>query len=111
MHTPTGEGAWYAVHTKPKQENRALENLQNQGFECFLPLLEIEKVRRGKVQTVMKRGRGKANHLRELARGDERTVRLGDHKNTIEGKSAHVGKRVRDADAAHGFHRMNKKPG
>lgn len=53
MHTTTGEGAWYAVHTKPKQENRALENLQNQGFECFLPLLEVEKVRRGKVQKVV----------------------------------------------------------
>ena len=53
MITPTGEGAWYAVHTKPKQENRALENLQNQGFECFLPLLEVEKIRRGKVQKVV----------------------------------------------------------
>ena len=53
MTTPTGEGAWYAVHTKPKQENRALENLQNQGFECFLPLLEVEKIRRGKVQKVV----------------------------------------------------------
>ena len=49
--------------------------------------------------------------LRELARGDERTVRLGDHKNTIEGKSAHVCQCVRNANAAHGFHRMNKKPG
>ncbi len=53
MNTPAGEGAWYAVHTKPKQENRALENLQNQGFECFMPLLEIEKIRRGKVQKVV----------------------------------------------------------
>ena len=53
MTTPTGEGAWYAVHTKPKQENRALENLQNQGFECFLPFLEVEKIRRGKVQKVV----------------------------------------------------------
>jgi transcriptional antiterminator RfaH len=38
------------VHTKPRQEARALENLQNQGFVCFMPMLEVEKVRRGKVQ-------------------------------------------------------------
>ncbi len=68
-------------------------------------------VRRGQMQAVMQGGRGKANHLRELACRYERTVRLGDHKNTIEGKSAHVGQRVRDADTAHRFHRMNKKPG
>lgn len=48
----TFEGAWYAVHTKPKQEARALENLENQGFSCFLPLLDVEKMRRGKVQRV-----------------------------------------------------------
>ena len=37
-------------------------------------------VRRGKVQNRREAGRGKANHLRELACGDKRTVRLGDHK-------------------------------
>jgi transcriptional antiterminator RfaH len=53
MHATPDDGAWYAVHTKPKQEKRALDNLQFQGFECFLPLLEVEKVRRGKVQRVI----------------------------------------------------------
>lgn len=28
---------WFVIHTKPRQENRALENLQQQGFSCFLP--------------------------------------------------------------------------
>ena len=45
--------AWYVVHTKPRQETRALENLQNQGFECFLPLLRVEKIRRGRLQKVI----------------------------------------------------------
>lgn len=53
MHATLDDTAWYAVHTKPKQEKRALENLEFQGFECFLPLLEVEKVRRGKVQRVV----------------------------------------------------------
>jgi transcriptional antiterminator RfaH len=29
---------WFAVFTKPRQENIALEHLERQGFECFLPL-------------------------------------------------------------------------
>ena len=36
---------WYIVHTKPRQEKCALENLQRQGFECYLPTLPCEKLR------------------------------------------------------------------
>lgn len=35
---------WYLIFTKPRQEYRALENLQYQGFECYLPLLLSETV-------------------------------------------------------------------
>ncbi len=38
---------WYLVHTKPKQEKCALENLQRQGFQCYLPTLPSEKLRQG----------------------------------------------------------------
>jgi transcriptional antiterminator RfaH len=48
----TNHPAWYVVHTKPRQEARALENLQNQGFNCFLPTLQVQKLRRQKVQTI-----------------------------------------------------------
>ena len=48
----TSHQAWYVVHTKPRQEARALENLQNQGFKCFLPLLQVQKLRNQKVQTI-----------------------------------------------------------
>jgi transcriptional antiterminator RfaH len=48
----TNNTAWYVVHTKPRQETRALENLQNQGFNCFLPIMQVQKVRNQKVQTV-----------------------------------------------------------
>lgn len=34
---------WFVVHTKPRQEHRALENLQRQGFTCFLPTLAKKK--------------------------------------------------------------------
>ena len=39
--------AWYVVHTKPRQEARALVNLENQGLECFLPTLTVDRLRHG----------------------------------------------------------------
>jgi hypothetical protein len=30
---------WHVVHTKPRAEARALENLERQGFEVFLPMI------------------------------------------------------------------------
>lgn len=44
---------WYAVHSRPKQEQRALENLQNQGYEAWLPMIAVEKLRRGRVTEVI----------------------------------------------------------
>jgi transcriptional antiterminator RfaH len=44
---------WYLVHTKIRQERVALDNLQRQGFECFLPQIWVEKLRRGALQVVL----------------------------------------------------------
>jgi transcriptional antiterminator RfaH len=38
---------WHVIHTKPRQEQRALLNLQQQGYTCYLPLLATEKLCRG----------------------------------------------------------------
>ncbi|MEN9764019.1 MAG: transcription/translation regulatory transformer protein RfaH, partial [Pseudomonadota bacterium] len=38
--------AWYLVHTKPRQEDIALMNLERQGYTCYLPRLSVEKARR-----------------------------------------------------------------
>jgi len=43
-----GKPNWYVVVSKPRQEKTALENLQYQGFECFLPLAENPYQRRKK---------------------------------------------------------------
>jgi transcriptional antiterminator RfaH len=43
---------WYLIHTKPRLEQCALENLQNQGYDCFLPIIRVEKLRRGKLVEV-----------------------------------------------------------
>lgn len=38
--------SWYVVHTKPRQESRALLNLERQGYECFLPTITKKKLGR-----------------------------------------------------------------
>lgn len=44
--------AWYLVHTKPRQEEIALTNLERQGYPCYMPRLNVEKIRRGKALIV-----------------------------------------------------------
>ena len=44
--------SWHLVHTKPRGEVRSLENLERQGFEVFLPMITLQKVRRGKLTSV-----------------------------------------------------------
>jgi len=43
---------WYLIHTKPRQESVALTNLSRQGFECYLPMLQVEKIRQRKTVLV-----------------------------------------------------------
>ncbi len=43
---------WYLVHTKPRQERCALDNLQCQGYECYFPTMPAEKLRYGKLGVV-----------------------------------------------------------
>ncbi len=43
---------WYVVHTKPRQETRALVNLERQGFHCFLPTIPKKRVSRKAFEVV-----------------------------------------------------------
>lgn len=43
----TNEKHWYLVQCKPRQDFRALEQLQNQGYQCLLPTQQIERLRNG----------------------------------------------------------------
>jgi transcriptional antiterminator RfaH len=42
-----GGPRWYVVQCKPREERRALENLERQQFLCYLPTLSVEKLRQG----------------------------------------------------------------
>ena len=39
---------WYLAYCKPKEEARARAHLEAQGIESYYPMVEIEKLRRGK---------------------------------------------------------------
>ena len=43
---------WYVIYTKPRQELRALLNLEQQGYQCYLPLIAVEKLHRGKLSVI-----------------------------------------------------------
>ena len=38
---------WFLIQAKARQERRAAEHLENQGYTCFLPEIRCEKVRQG----------------------------------------------------------------
>ena len=44
----TSAPAWYLVQAKPRQESVALDHLQRQGYEAYLPIRRAEKIRRGR---------------------------------------------------------------
>ena len=45
--------SWYLVHTKPRQENLAQENLERQGYETYLPRIYQTRRRNGRhVKTI-----------------------------------------------------------
>lgn len=46
-------GCWHLVYTKPQQEEVALQNLERQGYECYLPRLRVERLRRRKLEAVV----------------------------------------------------------
>lgn len=49
MPDATGK-QWYLIQCKPRQDMRALENLERQGYQCLLPTHEVERLQKGKLQ-------------------------------------------------------------
>lgn len=45
--------AWYLVHCKPRQDERAEEHLIRQGYTCYRPRLRRERVVAGRRQSVV----------------------------------------------------------
>lgn len=45
--------SWYLIHSKPREEYRAFDNLENQGFELFMPLMQSYKLKKGRQAKVV----------------------------------------------------------
>jgi len=45
---PASQPRWYVIQCKLREEVRALEHLERQGFACYLPTLNLEKLRHGR---------------------------------------------------------------
>ena len=44
--------SWYVLHSRPRQETRAVEHLTRQGYHIYYPTIQVRKKRRGKVVEV-----------------------------------------------------------
>ncbi len=44
---------WYLLHSKPRQEFRSAQELENQGYQVFVPIIESEKIKANKIQSVI----------------------------------------------------------
>ncbi|MBK1727459.1 transcription/translation regulatory transformer protein RfaH [Halorhodospira neutriphila] len=44
---------WYLIHSKPRQEEKARWNLDQQGFRCYLPYIRVRRRRRGRYETLV----------------------------------------------------------
>jgi transcriptional antiterminator RfaH len=43
---------WQVIYTKPKQEQKATEHLENQGVEVYCPKIQLEKIVKGQVKDI-----------------------------------------------------------
>lgn len=50
--TETPASAWYLLQCKPRQDARAQEHLDRQGFECFAPTIAREALSGGRLKRV-----------------------------------------------------------
>ena len=41
------QAQWYVIQSKPRQEAKACQELEKQGYQVFLPTIQVEKVQGG----------------------------------------------------------------
>ena len=44
--------SWFVIHTKPNEEKKALVNLINQKFTCYMPMYSKEKINKNKIKII-----------------------------------------------------------
>jgi len=48
MDTLSKRPHWYVIQSRPREDERALEHLERQGFECYRPMRRVERRRQGR---------------------------------------------------------------
>lgn len=48
MSDSSSQPQWYLIQCKPREDQRALENLERQGFQCYRPIHYVERMQRGR---------------------------------------------------------------
>src|SRR5690348_6775960 len=51
MDTSSKRPHWYVIQCKTREDCRALEHLERQGYACYRPTLSVEKLRHGRRST------------------------------------------------------------
>ena len=44
--------SWFVIHTKPNEEKKALANLINQEFTCYMPMYSKEIINQNKIKII-----------------------------------------------------------
>lgn len=118
--TDFDDTGWYVLQCKPREEQRALEHLGNQGFTAFAPTCLVRRRRQGGARTVseplfpgytfvrLSLTHG-AWHVLRSTRGVRQLVRFGTHVPRLPDA---VIERLRSVDGlALGAHRAPFQPG
>ena len=114
--------AWYLIYTKPQQERVALDNLQRQGYEAYLPLIRNRKRRHSRYVQVVEAmfPRYLFVHLSDETDnwapirstiGVSNLVRFGMHAARVPGDLIELLEARADADGVHALHTREPRPG
>lgn len=47
------DASWYLLQSKPRSEFKAAQELENQGYEVFLPVIEAQKIKANRTEMVI----------------------------------------------------------
>ncbi len=53
MDNSSQDAQWYLLQSKPRQEFKSAQELENQGYEVFLPVIETQKIRANNLQLMI----------------------------------------------------------
>lgn len=53
MNNLSQDAQWYLLQSKPRQEFKSAQQLENQGYEVFVPIIKTQKIKANKLQLLI----------------------------------------------------------